>query len=120
MKLLEWFLLVFVVLSISYGQVLFKSTAQAAKGKPLFEGGILALISQPSLYAAFVLYFIATMAWIWLLRNVELSMAYPFMALCFLIVPLASTYYFNEPLTSKYFIGVGFIICGLAIINITK
>ena len=80
--------------------MLFKKTALsissasgASSGKlpaGLFEGIILAM-QVPWLYAALLVYAIATVTWLYILQRIPLSMAYPFSALSMIIVPLAST-----------------------------
>ncbi|BAN23938.1 DMT family transporter [Caballeronia insecticola] len=64
---------------------------------------------------ALFIYAIATLLWINLLRFVALNRAYSFMALCFVIVPIASHFAFGETITRGYAIGTGMIICGLLV-----
>jgi drug/metabolite transporter (DMT)-like permease len=62
---------------------------------------------------ALAIYAIATLLWINLLRFVNLNRAYSFMALCFIIVPFASHFVFNERITPGYAIGTALVVIGL-------
>lgn len=59
----------------------------------------------------------STLLWIWVLRTLPLNIAYPFMALAFVIVPLLSYYLLGEPLGWKSFVGGLLIIAGVVIIS---
>jgi len=72
------------VLGISVGQLLFK---QAAAALPA-SFSVLELMQNGWLIAALALYALTTLGWIWILRHAPLHVAYPFMGLAFLIVPL--------------------------------
>jgi drug/metabolite transporter (DMT)-like permease len=64
---------------------------------------------------ALTIYATATILWILALKRVELSVAYPFMALAFFIVPIAGFLFLGESLTIKTFLGAALIIAGLII-----
>jgi drug/metabolite transporter (DMT)-like permease len=64
---------------------------------------------------ALAIYAIATLLWINLLRFVNLNRAYSFMALCFIIVPIASHFIFNERITPGYAVGTLLVVVGLVI-----
>ena len=59
---------------------------------------------------------VSTLLWVWVLRTVPLSIAYPFMALCFIIVPALGFYVLGEPVTWKTFVGSALIVGGVALI----
>jgi len=64
---------------------------------------------------ALVIYAIATLLWINLLRYVNLNRAYSFMALCFIIVPIASHFIFKEHITPGYAVGTALVVIGLVV-----
>jgi drug/metabolite transporter (DMT)-like permease len=109
---MRYVLLVAFALLLSSGQVLFKQAAIAGNAKPfplaLFNGW---------LAAALVLYAIATVLWVWILRTTSLSIAYPFVALGFVLVPLAAHYLFGEPFEARHVLGTALIIAGLFVIS---
>jgi drug/metabolite transporter (DMT)-like permease len=99
------------VLGIATGQVLFKLGANglnAAGGKLLSPGGFV-------LAGALVLYALTTVAWVWVLQRSELGKTYPFMALAFIVVPIASHFVFGESFTWRYAIGCGLLVAGVVL-----
>lgn len=99
------------VFGIASGQILFKKAAINLPPSPLLMDWIL----NGWLITALALYGIATLLWIWVLRHAPLHIAYPFMALAFIIVPLLSYYFLGEPLSIKTFIGGALIIAGVSL-----
>ena len=98
------------VLILSAGQVLFK---QAAVSVPAIDrlGSLVALPKNPWLWAVLILYGVAVVLWVVILQKMPLSTAYPFTALCFIIVPLAAAIFFKEPYSVKTLFG-GVLILG--------
>jgi len=108
-------------LLMAIGQLLFKKTAmnllKSSSNMPLgmIEGLIKALYS-PWIYLAILVYFFATLSWLYILQRVPISIAYPFAALAMVIVPLAAMFLFEERLNWHYWLGTLFIITGITII----
>lgn len=106
---------------MSVGQLLFKKTAvtvlTSSEAGPanIIEGFIRAL-QTPWLYSALVVYFFATLTWLYILQRVALSTAYPFTALAMVIVPLLAVFLFGEKLSLQFWIGASLIILGIFII----
>ncbi|NGO51262.1 EamA family transporter [Allomesorhizobium camelthorni] len=107
--------LVFTPLLISAGQILFKLTSARAGGTD--AAGLLAVLVDPYLIAAFAIYGIGTIVWVYVLKSVPLTVAYPFMALTFCAVPLLAWFLLGETLSLRYAIGAGLIIAGLLVVN---
>lgn len=59
----------------------------------------------------------STLLWTWVLRGIPLSMAYPFMALAFIIVPLLSFLILGEPLGWKHVVGGLLIVFGVIVVS---
>ncbi len=77
----------------------------------------LALLLNPVLLAALVLYGLGTVIWIYVLKAVPLTIAYSFMGLTFCFVPLLAQVFLGEALTVRYVIGAAFIMAGMLAIN---
>jgi drug/metabolite transporter (DMT)-like permease len=60
---------------------------------------------------------ISTLLWVWVLRSVPLGIAYPFMALAFIIVPALSYFVLGEPFGWKTAGGALLIVAGVALIS---
>ena len=98
------------VIGLSVGQILFKIAAVAMTGSaPLW----LLALRNGYLWSALLVYGAATVLWIALLRQAPLRLAYPFIGLAFLIVPILAHNFLNEPLRWQSIVGAGFILFGI-------
>ena len=99
------------VVGIASGQVLFKLSADSLHrvGTLLDAGTMLLLVLSFSLYG------LTTVGWIWILQKASLGRLYPFMALSFVLVPLASHFVFGERFAPQYFAGVALIVAGIVV-----
>ena len=90
------------VLALSAGQILFKLAARGLGGaEPLVHQ----ILGNHYLWIALTVYGVATAFWIGLLRQIPLHIAYPFVALAFLFVPLLGHWFLNEPLRWQNLLG---------------
>ena len=99
-------------LMLSLGQILFKFSAKSMPSLLSVEGMKAAMVNL-WLWAALVLYGLATVLWIVILQKIPLSKAYPFVALGFAVVPIAAHFLFGEPLSFKYAVGSLLIMSGI-------
>ena len=103
-----------VVATIAGGQLLFKMV-----GLRMGDRGFQVLLTDTTgaaLFAsALVLYGLATIGWVWALRQVPLSTAYLFMALGFIIVPVLAHFALGETLTWRLAAGSLLIVGGIAL-----
>jgi drug/metabolite transporter (DMT)-like permease len=116
MSLYLTLLTVFCVVLISVGQMLFKKAASqivevSDAYQWLFNGWLI---------GALLLYGVTTLFWVWILRHAPLHLAYPFMGLAFLFVPLLGAAYLGEPLSSKTLVGGILILAGIAIVSMPR
>lgn len=100
------------VCAIAVGQLLFKLTARTLTGVPP-EKLPLALLLNPYLWLALVIYAGATVGWVLLLRHADLHKIYPFMALSFILVPAFSWLFLGERFGMHYLLGIVFISIGI-------
>ena len=98
-----------VVLAMSGGQILFKKSADtlATLDKSWH------LIYEITFISGIFIYALTTLLWIWCLQNIELNRAYPFTALAYVIVPIASWILLGESVNKKLIIGVLLICSGV-------
>lgn len=99
------------VLGISLGQLLFKKAAELADP----SAGVLSLVTNGWLLAALMLYGITTLGWVWVLRHAPLHLAYPFMGLAFIVVPLLAWAFLGEPLSWQTLLGGALILVGVSL-----
>lgn len=117
MNVLNFFLLSICSLLIATGQLLFKRASnnfQQIENINQFAGAIF----SRHFVLALAIYSIATMLWIWLLREIPLTRAYPFIALSFVIVPLLSFVFLGETVGYMYFVGLMLILAGICVVNL--
>lgn len=107
-----YFLTLICVAGIAAGQILFKLTANAMNAAQT----VFAI--KPLIYfsGTIFLYGITSIGWVLILRSADLGKIYPFMALAFVLVPLASHYIFDEKFSQGFFIGTALLISGLIVI----
>jgi len=101
------------VVAIAGGQLLFKIAATRLRG-PYLTGDPAGLAV---LALALVIYGLATIAWILVLREAPLTRVYPLMALAFVLVPLGSRFFLGESLAPQYWAGVALLAAGLVLIG---
>jgi drug/metabolite transporter (DMT)-like permease len=107
------------VLFTVYGQIVLKWRIAKVGALPaVFSHKIFFLLSviwDPWVLSGLVAGFFAFLCWMAALTEFELSYAYPFMSLSFLLVLVLSAILFQEPLTVSKVVGVGLIVAGIII-----
>lgn len=73
------------------------------------------LLLNPFIISCFVAAAIAALSWMVALSGLELSRAYPFMSLNFVLVLMAGALLFREPLTPAKVAGVALIVSGVIV-----
>jgi multidrug transporter EmrE-like cation transporter len=99
-----------------FGQIAIKMQVAQAGALPAAGGDKLAflirLLLNPWIIAAFAAAFLASVAWMGAMTKFQLSHAYPFMSLNFVIVLALSAWLFNEPMSITRMAGVALICIG--------
>jgi drug/metabolite transporter (DMT)-like permease len=107
----KYIVLISCVFSIAIGQMLFKQSALILKTISVPWR----LLFEPVFLSAITLYGLTTLAWIWCLKEIELSRAYLFMALVYVLVPCLDGWFFGVPITLKYCLSASLILLGIVI-----
>ena len=102
-----------------YGQIVIKWQASNAgpfpedfNDKLLF---LLRLVFNPWVLSGLAAAFLASLAWMAAMTKFDLSHAYPFMSLAFVLVLFLSAFFFNEPLTFSKIAGMALIVVGILV-----
>ena len=107
------------VLLTVYGQLVLKWRVDVAGDLPDGASGRLRylwdLAIDPWVITVIVTVIAAGIAWILAIRELDLSRAYPFMALTFAFVLVGSSIFFAEPITSWKVVGVALIVAGVVL-----
>ena len=100
------------VAAIAGGQILFKLAARAGAAS---AAGFPWDILNAWFIAALVVYGAATLLWVWLLKALPLSLAYPFVGLAFVIVPVLGALWLGESIDWRHIAGGMLIAAGVAV-----
>jgi drug/metabolite transporter (DMT)-like permease len=73
------------------------------------------MLTDFSVLSGFAAAFLAGICWMLAIERLDLSIAYPFMALSFVLVPLGSTFFFGEVVPPMQWLGLGLIIAGVSV-----
>lgn len=107
------------ILLTVYGQLIIKWQVLKAGAFPENSadkiGFLLNLLLNPWVISAFSAALLASVTWMAAMTKLQLSHAYPFMGLTFVLVIAFSGVLFHEPITTPKIIGIGLVILGLAI-----
>ena len=116
-----WVMVAATILLTTYGQLVLKWQV-TTPAPPLFRfmddwPAILILLLRPWVISAFAAAFLASLCWMAAMSRLELSKAYPFMALNFLLVGLLAIPLFGEAVTRPKIIGLVLVVAGLAVLS---
>ena len=103
--------------ALAGGQVLFKLAALRFTPAARWSDNVMALALNPYLVVAVLLYALLSVVWVWVLTFVPLSIAYPFVALTFVLTVAAGALLFGEAVTVRLVLGGVMIIAGLIVIT---
>ena len=113
-------ILISVTLS-ACAQVLFKCggapvPGQAAAG-PSLIGAVIATLLRPGVLGGLALYGIGTVIWLRALAQTELSQAYPFVGLGFVMTAALGYVVFDEALGPTRLIGIALVVTGVILVG---
>jgi len=112
-------LAILTAFSMASGQLLFKLGADRWRGDSLVQlAG--SFLSSPHLMGAVFLYAITILVWIYVLKTLPLSIAYPLTALSYILVPVFSLVILGEKVSINTMVGSGLIIAGIIVTHVQK
>ena len=76
---------------------------------------LLRLLINPWVFSGFVAAFLASLAWMAAMTKFDISHAYPFMSLNFVLVILAGGLLFHEAITPYKLAGLALVVAGLIV-----
>ena len=109
----------FTIILTVYGQLVIKWQVVNAGSFPddlvaklLF---LMRLFLSPWVLSAFFAAFLASLTWMAAMTKLELSHAYPFVALSFVLVMVLSGVFFDEAITSLKIVGLSLVVLGIIV-----
>ena len=116
---LEFLYIFGAIIFTVYGQLILKwrvvyygSLPVSVTDKAMFFGK---LLIDPFIISGFVAAFLAFLCWMAAMTKLELSFAYPFMSLSFVLVLVLSGLFFHEPITLPKITGMILIVAGIIV-----
>ena len=117
--MMSYFYVLMTILLTVYGQIIIKwqvlnagAFPDATEGKLRF---LFDLLINPWVISAFAAALLAAIFWMAAMTRLQLSHAYPFMSLAFVLVMLAGWWFFSEPLTPLKIAGIAFVVLGIIV-----
>jgi undecaprenyl phosphate-alpha-L-ara4N flippase subunit ArnE len=101
------------------GQIMLKAGADRIGPIPDVGTLLWRIVTSPHILTGFLLYGVASVLWIVVLSRAPLSLAYPMLALGYVIVLLASAFVFREIIPPVRVAGILAIIIGLILVSST-
>jgi len=102
-----------------YGQLILKWRISQLGSLPLELADkikfLLGLLLDPAILSGFAAAFLASLAWMAAMTKFELSHAYPFMSLNFVVVLVLSGWLLSEPMNIQKTVGVALIVLGTVV-----
>lgn len=116
------YLFIFGTISFTvYGQLILKwkidqygSLPEQGFDKVIF---LFQLLLNPWILSGFLSAFVASLFWMAAMTKFDISYAYPFMSLSFILVFIISILLFGEPVTGKNVLGMALVVLGIIIMR---
>ncbi len=116
MNIITWLVLILVVLfgttanlSLKYGLYISSPT----KGG---SASIQNLLLSRYFWIWFICYTFMTLLWLYVLRTIPLSQAFPVLGLMYALIPIASHYLLKEKVIFSQWVGISIIITGVVLV----
>ena len=116
---MSYLYIAFTILLTVYGQVVIKwqvlgagAFPEATEDKLHF---LFTLLLNPWIISAYAAALLASIFWMAAMAKLQLSHAYPFMSMAFVLVLILSSMLFHEPITLPKIIGITLVVAGLIV-----
>jgi len=118
-------MLLLILASVGLGavaQVLMKLGMTAAAMREALATGaatpvVLAVLTSPGVMGGLALYGIATVLWLGVLSRVDLSQAFPFVGLSFVLAAVLGYFVFAEAVSAMRVAGIALIVAGVVLVG---
>ncbi|WP_455207488.1 EamA family transporter [Kaarinaea lacus] len=116
---MEYLLILTSLIFTSGGQLLQKLAANKAAALPTQTHFLQRLFIQHETWWAILCLGIGTLLWLSVLYYMEVSKAFPFLSLGYVVIMLVSRFFLKEDVTGQRWLGVGFITLGIALVSLS-
>ena len=116
---MSYFYIAMTIVLTVYGQIAIKWQVGKAGSLPetLPEkiSFLFSLFLNPWIISAFIAAFLASLFWMAVMTKLQLSHAYPFMSLAFVLVLIVSGLFFHELISPLKIVGISLIVLGIIV-----
>ncbi|WP_067727176.1 EamA family transporter [Oceanobacillus damuensis] len=116
-----YFYILSTIIFTVYGQLVIKWTMDKQGGLPEAWGEkfmfLIQLLLNPWILSGFLAAFLAALSWMAAMTKFDISYAYPFMSLSFVLVFILSAFLFGEPVSTQKLLGFALIILGIIVMR---
>src|SRR5215204_2159621 len=120
MQLKVYGLIISAVMMSAVGQIALKIAVERAELKEAIAAGpmsaVAAAIGTPTLWIAVSIYLGSLVLWLWALSEADLSIAYPFVSLAFVLTMLFAAAVLREAITPLKLTGTMLIVFGCVLV----
>ncbi|MEA5603915.1 EamA family transporter [Nostoc sp. UHCC 0252] len=116
MNILTWLLLMLVVLFGTTANVSLKYGLQISSSIKGANTSISNLLLSRYFLIWFICYTLMTILWLYVLRTIPLSQAFPVLGLMYALIPVASHYLLKEQVMFSQWLGISIIITGVILV----
>ena len=114
--MLKILILITIVLFASFVQIFLKTAMnELVYNKNIIVNAINALTNSNLIYGI-ILYIVTSLLWLYTIKDMPLSKAYPFLALTFVLVPILSKIFFQEHVGITQLLGMIIIVVGVLLV----
>lgn len=111
-----WFVLVLETILVTASEVLLKVGASETRRVAGWEWTGLMSLSSPWIWVGIVFVVLSFLCWIYVLRHIPLSIAFPLSNVVHVLVPLSCWIFLGEDISTVRWCGIGIVIFGLAVV----
>lgn len=111
-----WFVLVLEAIFVTASEVLLKVGASDTKRVAGWEWTGLMSLASIWIWVAIVFLILSFLCWIYVLRHIPLSIAFPLSNVVHVLVPLSCLIFLGEHISATRWCGIAVVIFGLAVV----
>lgn len=116
MQIIPWLLLLFVIVLGTLGQLSLKYAVEMSSASKSVSQPVPSLLLSRYFWIWFISYVLVTVLWLFVLRTIPLSQAFPALGLTFALVPLASHHFLREQVVFGQWLGIVIIVVGTILV----
>jgi drug/metabolite transporter (DMT)-like permease len=111
-----WFVLVLEAIFVTASEVLLKVGASETRRVEGWEWTGLMSLASMWIWLAIVLVILSFLCWIYVLRHIPLSIAFPLSNVVHVLVPLSCWIFLGEHISATRWFGIAIVVFGLAVV----